>query len=387
MSIEKKTRLAESMQRATHCLQDYSKIMLEKLELTKNRLDEDSLKRLRNIEEAEKLREKYQKKWEEYEAQFEACPLAKERKRAKQELQKVEIQLEMVKKNIQVLQSNVRKYEKIKEMQLQKDIIKIAEMWLKHRNNVENVKKLRKEAAEYKNLIAEQEKKIEILIKEKETEERQNAIARFQMPPPPVMDQTLMETIMSQYSQPSPRPSPKVEPKLRLSHSYSSTFKNKELIDDFDSASMLSSLSELYTENLNPENVQEIEEVHNDEDSVSLSSNQDIEFATESNQPNIMMRSGEMSPRKILRSPAKSVAGPSQISARKTQIEKSVFEKSESSKRPANSVQEGKIRKKPHEEHPKAIVNLKEESPQRKSKREKFRNRVLPYCQKWQLPD
>lgn len=80
-----------------------------------------------------------------------------------------------------------------------------------------------------------------------------------------------------------------------------------------------------------------------------------------------MMRSGEMSPREIVRSPAKSVAGPSQISVRKTQIEKPVLEKSESSKRPANSPRESKIRKKPHEEHPKAIINPKEESPQRKS--------------------
>ena len=61
------------------------------------------------------------------------------------------------------MESNVREYEKLKESKLQKDIIKIAEIWLKHRDNLERLKKLKQEDAELKVEIAEQEKKVNIL--------------------------------------------------------------------------------------------------------------------------------------------------------------------------------------------------------------------------------
>ncbi|XP_043474119.1 paramyosin-like isoform X2 [Leptopilina heterotoma] len=258
-SIKEKSELLPVMEKASALLQEYAVKLLEELTLKQNMVDSDSLYQLSVLNQEMEMAEKLEKKCNEYEAEFEKAPLAQELKQLKHELLKIEVETRMREQNIINMEESYALYEKIQKKREQQQIIAIAKLWLQHRDNVEEGKKLRQESVRLNQLLAQQEVEIQCLMKEKEDKDKQNLMARFQMPPP-VMDTKFVETMFSQ------------------SNILTTEAKNPDAMNDAlsDTASICSSVFDEMCKAPEKTNiVSEPEEMEAEPDNISLGGNDD----------------------------------------------------------------------------------------------------------------
>lgn len=86
--------------------------------------------------------------------------MAQELKQVNQELLKIEVETEMRLQNIENMEESYALYEEIQKKREQQQIIAIAKLWLKHRDNVEEGEKLRQESVRLNQLLAQQEQEV-----------------------------------------------------------------------------------------------------------------------------------------------------------------------------------------------------------------------------------